>query len=300
MLPFPAPPPNASSPRDNAEVRPRYEDVAEDGRVKLVALPHVLGEAGWEPFLARHPDANRLFAREGIIPILTRAVVEGGAGPVSVHGRLRAEGWQALARATDARGVDRILFVMGADVSGTAGVTYGPPPRNAGASVHVGRVYAEHVFTRLFAPPGERRVTALPAGYDLPPLPAAPVPWRTFDDVLAIPDEAELLDERATPSSEIVFGIDDTDANRHVNSLVYPARLVDAALVRLREHGIATPLMARHAELVFGKPSFAGERMVFRARAFRLGETFGAVATLVPAGAPDEKPRCAGRVVLAE
>ncbi len=84
-----------------------------------------------------------------------------------------------------------------------------------------------------------------------------------------------------------------------MNSLVYPARLVDEALVRLREHGIATPLMARHAERVFGKARRRAHGVFERVRS-GWATTFGAVATLVPAGAPDEKPRCAGRVVLAE
>jgi hypothetical protein len=299
-LPFPEPPPNASSPRDRVELVQRYEDVAQDGRVKLAALPHALGPAGWFPFMARYPDTRRLTAEQGIVPILTRAVVEGGGGPVSVNDRLEAEGFQALARSVDSRGVDRILFILGADIGGRIGRTLGPPPANAGERVHVGRVYAEHVFTRLFAPPDARRVTELPDGYDLPRLPDAPLPWRTMEDVLAIPDGAELYDATHVPDVELVFGLDDTDSNQHVNSLVYPARFAEAALRRLAAHGVSAPLFARHAELIFRKPCFAGERVRFMLRAFKLGTAWGAVGTLVPASEPNAAPRCAGRVLLAD
>ncbi|MEQ1508142.1 MAG: hypothetical protein ABMB14_38285, partial [Myxococcota bacterium] len=141
--------------------------------------------------------------------------------------------------------------------------------------VLVGRVYAEHVFTRPFAPPGQRRVTALPSG-----VPADGGPLRTFDAVGA-PDRSggdggpDLL-----PDVPIAFGVHHTDSNLHVNSLVYP-RLFEDAAVALRPD---RPL-ARFCEVAWRKPCFAGDRVTLRRWALDEG-TGGAFVD------PDGSVRC--------
>ena len=51
------------------------------------------------------------------------------------------------------------MLNMWVDVFGPKGVTYGAPPDDAGQRTLSGRMYAEHVITRLFAEPSERKVT---------------------------------------------------------------------------------------------------------------------------------------------
>ena len=64
------------------------------------------------------------------------------------------------------------------------------------------------------------------------------------------------------------MGLDHTDSNRHVNSLVYPDLFRDAALRRLSELGRDTSVTARAAEVAFRRPSFAGDRLATVLQAF--------------------------------
>ena len=55
------------------------------------------------------------------------------------------------------------------------------------------------------------------------------------------------------------LGLAHTDANQHVNSLVYPRLFEEAVLRRLATLGKPTALLTRRAEVAFRKPAFAGE-----------------------------------------
>src|SRR5690606_19675416 len=146
--------------RAEGAIYPRYEDVVQDGRMALVALPQSLGMVVWRKLLSNHPITRVARNQQGIMTVLSRLTIEGGGGPISVFRPLAAEGSYQLAHTRDERGeVNRLMLNMFTTVSGTVGRTNGPPPANHGEPVFVGRVFGEHVCTRLFAPPGGRKVT---------------------------------------------------------------------------------------------------------------------------------------------
>jgi hypothetical protein len=272
----------------------RYEDVSQDGRLMLLALPHTIGDVIWRKILAHHPLGKMQFG--GIVPILTRFVLEGGSGPVGVGRPLHAEGRFQLAHTVDAAGAaDRILLNMWTRASAPRGRTHGPPPEGAGEPVYVGRVFAEHVLTRLFAPPSERKVTALPDG-------SVPEPrwsWRGLDRVLALPEGAEPLDDLRPDPAEVVFGLNHTDSNQHVNSLVYPRLFQEAALRRFAACGKMTHLLARRVEVAYRKPCFAGARARILLRAFSIGDELGAVRASVSEQPRRERPHCVLQITFA-
>jgi hypothetical protein len=229
----------------SAVVQVRYEDVAQDGRVTVHGMPHALGEVTWPAVMAR-PEAAVL-AREGIVPILVRLQVTGTDAGVSAVRPLRGVGrvhhWTA--RSPDGS-VDRIVLTMEVELYGRPGSTHGPYDPHA-EEVLVGTVLADHVFTRPFAPPGQRRVVELPIG-----VPPEVGHLRRMEDLGA--GGADPL-----PDAPVTFGVMHTDSNHHVNSLVYP-RLFEEAAVRDQP---GRPL-ARHYEIVWRKPFFAGDEARIR------------------------------------
>jgi hypothetical protein len=281
----------------------RYEDVSQDGRLVLEAMPQALG-AVWRLLSGRRPA--RLV--EGVVPILSRVVVEGGEGPIAVGPGAEADGNFSLSQVRNADGgVDRVILAMWASISAPIGRTHGPPPPRAGDKVVAGTVFAEHVFTRPFGPREDRKVRAL-VGLDGAPF----VPEETYDfkppeSALALPeaavaiDQAPVLDAHAT-----VFGLDHTDSNQHVNSLVYPRLVIEAALRRFAviDRTSARPVvprLARAMEIAFRKPCFAGESIRIAVAAFEHHGRRGVTAAIKAEGdAASARPRCAARVVFAE
>jgi len=226
--------------RARARLRPRYEDVAQDGELRLDALPHALAAVFWQSAWPHQP-MNAALSREGIVPILRRAVMRGTQGPVSVIGALEVEGAFRLARS---RG--RFLLEVQARVFGARGRTYGPPVSGAGEQILLGEIHAEHVLTRLFAEPERRRVEELPAEAGDVTL---EVPWVEGPAV------------KPTHREEVDFGLRHTDSNRHVNSLVYARRFEEAVLTARAASGESTEVLMRELHAVWRKPCFAGERV---------------------------------------
>jgi hypothetical protein len=75
------------------------------------------------------------------------------------------------------------------------------------------------------------------------------------------PDGADLLDAEYHPDPVVTaFGLDHTDSNQHVNSLVYPRLFAEAALRRLAELERPRRLLIRALDIAYRKPSFAGDR----------------------------------------
>ncbi|HUJ56961.1 MAG TPA: hypothetical protein VLX92_00555, partial [Kofleriaceae bacterium] len=152
----------------------------------------------------------------------------------------------------------------------------------------------EHTFTRLMAPPDQRRVTRLAAaGY--PELP------DTLYDVPApataqeAPPGARWIDELAPDPAEYVFTLDQTDSNQHVNSLVYIRLFLEAVNRRLAAAGRPLKLRSRAVDIAYRKPCFAGDRVRASLRLYEHDGGLGA-AGLVAGG--DDKPRCYARVEL--
>lgn len=244
-LPLPDLIPPLPSPLDGEPVQGpvslRYEDVQQEGRLTLVGVPHALGELVW-PAVMAHPFTAQNTGT-GVIPILSRMVIQVGGGPISALQPL----WGQAAWHRDAvRGPDgapsRLQLMMWVDLYGQEGWTLLPPEPQA-PRVLAGRIYAEHTFTRLFAGPGERRVTSL-EGWE----PQGSWPERRPEEV-APPSSSTRRHTRS-----VRFGLLHTDPNSHVNSLVYP-RIFEEAALHLR----GSEQNARLMEVMWRKPFFAGE-----------------------------------------
>jgi hypothetical protein len=283
---FPKPPEVPDQDRAEGETPLRYEDVSQDGRLMIAALPHTVGDVVWRKILVHHPLAK--LGRQGIVSILTRMVVESQGGPISMR-PLHAEGRFELAHTVGNNGeVDRILLNMWTAAWAPRGKVFGPPPPGSGEAIPVGRVFAEHVMTRLFAPPAERKVLALDGK-----VPPARWQWRDLAEVLALPPGADWIDDEfVADPAEIAFGLSHTDSNQHVNSQVYPRLFQDAALRRIAQKGRSTMTLAERLEIAYRKPCFAGTRAKILVRAFVQGEKSGAVGAFVSEAAPLARPHC--------
>ncbi len=283
MRPFPPRPDVPPEQHERGEAVLRYEDIAQDGRLTLLGMPHAYGEVLFRQLLARHPMSGTM-RTAGIVPILTRLVIDGTAESISVNHPLRAEGAFELAeeRGHDAE-VSRVYLNLWAELSAPRGRTFDPQPAGAGEPVVAGRVFAEHVFTRLFAPPEARRVTALE-------VPGERLPRRTYspgppDALLALPEGAAFVDEWHDDPCDACFTLGHTDSNQHVNSLVYPRLFEDAFARRLAALSRSTNVLPRRVEVAYRKPSFAGERLRARMRLFETARGLGAVGSFTPPGA---------------
>lgn len=254
-----APPEN----RGRGELHFRYEDVSQDGRLGVRPTSHAIGAAVWRAVLDHHPLAPALYA-EGILPILSRLVVCVGGGPIGVRAKVWADGAFELVEAVDEAGKARFRADMWAEVRGIRSRTFGPPA-DPSDEIALGAMWAEHVLTRPFAPPSERSVDRLPAGIETSRRVGHAAPSRA----IVLPDGARWLDPAwFTDPAEIAFGLGHTDSNQHVNSLVYPQLLEDAALRRLAAHGLAFDRFATRFEMAYRKPSFAGDRLALSVRLY--------------------------------
>ncbi len=284
--------------RASGELFLRYEDVSQSGALLVEAIPTALGTL-WRSLNAKRERTGLTFGR-GVIPILSRVHVESCGGPISAIGSARAEGSFALMRSESG---DRIVLGMWVNAIAPIGRTYpqvhsGAPPE-AGKEVIAGRVFAEHVLTRPFGPPDQRKVTSVPDGVPLAP---SPYRWQPPESLIALPDGTNVLDaELVADDSVTVFGLDHTDSNQHVNSLVYTRLFIEAALRRLDALRIGDgERLARRAEIAYRKPSFAGERVRAFTRAFMLDGRPAVACALVEDGedARVTRPRCTAIVAF--
>jgi hypothetical protein len=259
------------------EISLRFEDVTQDGRLRLEPLTASLNVV-WRDELSRHPLSPK-FREEGIIPITTRFLVESRPGPFAFENPVEVEGNWDVARTVDANGAtNRFLMLMRTQLFAPLGRTNLPPPDDAGTRASVGSVLAEHVFTRPFAEPNERRVTDLgEAGRD-----AKVIDWA---EPKALLDGPVVVDE-----VPVVFGLTHTDSNQHVNALTYP-RLFEEAVLRRLGRG---DLLARRLDVRYRKPSFAGDRLSL---ALNVSERDGRVSASGVFFEPGTEPT-AGRVFL--
>ncbi len=271
------PPAPAGTPRSTARVHLRFEDVTQDGRLVLEALPNALGPTVWRGILANDPSSAATFAA-GIVPILSRFVLEGAPGPFSANVPVEAEGTCRLARVEGEGG--RYMLDMWAELHGPRGRTYGTVA-GAGERTLAGRVYAEHVLTRPFAPAGERRVSKL----DYPGAPQVtatrPAP-PAFEAIASVPEGAKRLDPRMRPDSvAFAFGLVHTDSNMHVNSLAYLRTFEEAALRRFVELGRGAAVLGRTLDIAYRRPCFAGQVMRVVEQAYEHEGRLGIAAVLV-------------------
>jgi acyl-CoA thioesterase FadM len=245
-------------------------------------MPNALGAAVWGAQLSRDTMAQACL-RSGVVPVLTRFVIEGTPGPFGIASPLSVTGRFALGQVENEDGEpERVVLNMWADLTGPIARTYPPPPENAGAIASAGRIFGEHVFTRLFAPPGQRRVVRL----DLPDVPSKLPRYvqRSFASMFDLHD-VHPVEELSPDDTPIVFGLMHTDSNHHVNSLVYLRLFEEAALRRFAKIGRdVASLLARKLDIAYRKPCFAGDRMRIHVAAIEHEGKLGALAAIVPDG----------------
>jgi hypothetical protein len=262
--------------RGEASLPLRYEDVTQDGRLVCRAMTHAIGPTIWEKVLLAHPITPPLQA-DGIVPILSRLAVVSVGKPIAFGPRPKTRGGFAMVRALDAKGRARFRLDMAVSVDGVVGRTHPPRLPNAGTPIVLGHIHAEHVLTRPFGAPDQRRVDALPSGVLAN---GGDAVWRDAESSLDLPAGARWLDaDFGRDANVLVFGLGHTDSNQHVNSLVYPLALEEAALRHAQRP--VTARFCHHFELAFKKPFFEGERMRIELRAYARGAAFGVVARCV-------------------
>ena len=289
--PWIAAPPAPETPGAQARVHLRYEDVSQDGRLLLEVLPNALGSAVWGAQLARDPFAQACLA-SGVVPILTRFVIEGAPGPFGIATPLGVVGRFSLGEHPG----ERVFLNMWADLTAPIGRTYPPQPDDAGTMAPAGRIFGEHVFTRLFAPPGERRVKKLEVAGAPASIPRYEA--RPFASMFDVPASARDLGELVAEDAPVVFGLVHTDSNHHVNSLVYIRLFEEAALRRFAAIGRTQPVLARKLEIAYRKPCFAGDRMRVLVRPLEIDGALGAVCAIAPEGAPASAAHAVARLLF--
>lgn len=278
----------------------RYEDISQDGHMVIEAMPTGLGVV-WQLLLSK-VELTQTMRAKGVLPILSRIVAEGGQAPIPAGGSARVEGCFRMAHTRGEDGeVSRILLGMWARLYGRQGFTHAPRDPSA-SEILIGSVHAEHVFTRPFGPPAERKVLRLD-GDGLDPVPAEQVEWTSPESLAVLPEGAIAIDDRLIADDlPIQFGLDHTDSNQHVNSLVYPRLFIEAALRRHALGGVTQPLLTRSFDVAYRKPCFAGERVRIAVRAFTYNGRPGVVGCLVGqdeiADLASARPRCYARLLF--
>jgi hypothetical protein len=274
-----------------AQFNIRYDDLTQHAHVKQVTLPMVLSRVCFDSLWAHHP----LFEtrKQGIVPILSRLVLESEPIAVSFGAPLEGRGRIEVAHEPAADGGVAALFM-----NGFADIYALPSRRNPQVSaatrqlVRIGRAFGEHVLTKPFGPPSERKVLR----FDVPGQPAVPEAHHQrlrVEDNARLPDGAEPLDLALGPDeAPWSFGLIHTDLNQHVNSLVYARMFEEAAVRRAARHGHNQGLIAHKLSLCYRKPSFAGETLTCMLQGYLHEGAFGAIGYLAPAGAPPERAHC--------
>jgi len=272
----------------------RYEDATQDGRLQPIALPSHLG-ALWRDVLVSHAGARNTLAK-GIIPILTRMTMITTESAIRVDRAAQTHAGFQLTHAREGDVVSKLFMNVWADVRGAAGkLSRHVAP---GELVSAGTIFAEHTFTRLMAPPGQRAVTRLDVdGYPGEPDVRYDAPAPTTAQEL--PAGAQWLGELARDAIDTTFTLDHTDQNQHVNSLVYVRLFLDATYRRLAAEARHSRSRSRAIDIAYRKPCFAGDRVHVQLRMFELPDQPGQLGAAGAVFGDDGKPRCYVRVLIA-
>jgi hypothetical protein len=282
-----------------ADFHIRYDDLTQHAHVKQVTLPMVLARVCMEKIWAKHP----LFEtrKQGIVPILSRIVIESEPIAVSFGSPLEGRGHVEIAHERDAGGHVSALFL-----NSHADIFAVPSRRNPAVDptsrqpVRIGRAFGEHVLTKPFGPVEERKVLS----FNVPGQPTVPeaVHRRVRVDAnVELPPGALALEAEFSPDpAPWTFGLLHTDLNQHVNSLVYARMFEEAAVRRAALHGQNRGLFAHKLSLCYRKPCFAGETMTCMLRGYQLDGAFGVAGYLAPAGTPPSKANCSFNLLFGD
>ncbi len=289
---FPAPPMPAfpSDQASNTQGQLRYEDCTQDGRLIPIAIPPSLGGL-FQNAIMRHPGARNAIAA-GVVPILTRQTLVSLDQQIRIDRPIEIRAGFDLAHAAENGEVTRLFMRAWSEVHGIAGRI--GPRQVEGALALAGTLFSEYTFTRLFAPPDQRKVTRLEVeGY--PPVPEASYDAPPPKTAQEAPAGATWIDELAPDIAETAFGLDQTDANQHVNSLVYVRVFLDAVQRRVASVNRSLKVRSQAIDIAYRKPCFAGDCVRTHLRLFEHEGRLGAAGHISGA---DDKPRCYVRVVL--
>jgi hypothetical protein len=248
----------------------RYDDVVQDGRLRL--------ESAWRPtgrVLWGHPEVAKILKSmgRGVTNVLSRVTMQASEHPLEPRAAVRTTVRYRFEHTVDAEGTpDRILFSTWLDAFARGKDGHEHP---------AARAYGQRVFTQLHAAPGQHLVTHL-AGFGESGIPEHRAVWEPATALLALPRGAEALDPapRLDPG-RVVFGLSHTDLNQHVNFLMYQRAVEQAALARFLELGLGARLLSREVSFGYRKPSFAGDVVRVAVQAFRLRGTLGVIAAVV-------------------
>ncbi len=289
---FPSPPmPAIEATQSNTEkLYLRYEDITQDARLIPIAIPPALGGL-WHTVLVDHPGARNAI-KQGVLPILTRMTMVAHDQPIRIDREVEISAGFQLAHDREGDAISRLFMNVWCELRGVGGRI---GKRGDGELVPAGSLFAEHTFTRLLAPPDQRRVVRLDVeGY--PAIPdaryRAPAPATAQD----APDGARWLDELTADPAEQCFTLDQTDSNQHVNSLVYIRLFLEAVNRRLASGGHSLKVKTKAIDIAYRKPSFAGDRVRVHLRLYEAGGSLGAAGHIA---GDDGKPRCYVRASLA-
>lgn len=258
----------------------RHEDIAQDGRPLLHAIPPALGSV-WRVLLKDVQDADVL-KRDGVLPILSRIRLDVTEHVVSPFRPFSVEGFGERVAGT-APDYTRVLYNIHARVSAKGGhAMFSGSPDHVAV---VGTMFAEHVLTRPFAEKDRRRVVpedVTGAGVTLdgtqPFLPARSILEEPIAGAIAV-DPAFVQGD-----VPLAMGLMHTDANQHVNSLVYPRLFEEAVLRRLHALGRSLAVRARSLEIGYRRPSFAGDVIRVDTRLFDVPAAGAEPARIVALG----------------
>ncbi|MFT3694253.1 MAG: hypothetical protein QM831_13995 [Kofleriaceae bacterium] len=269
----------------------RYEDLTQDGRIIPIALSPAMSGL-WRERLTEHAGARNSL-RAGIIPVLTRMVMISEDQAIHVNRPTEVHAGFVLAHDRNPDGeVSRIFLNCWAEVRGAAGRI--APGSKPGPLTLAGRIFAEQTFTRLMAPPDQRKVTRL----DVEGYPAIPEERHTPPAPSTAGEPPEGAQWIVPPSPDIPynFTLDQTDSNQHVNSLVYIRIFGDAVNRKLAAAGKTGKLRTRAVDIAYRKPSFAGDEVTCQVGLWESANGLGAAGFI--AGS-DGKPRVFVRLSIA-
>lgn len=245
-------------------LRPRYEDLCQDGRANLLYLPHLAGSGLWEALYLHHPFFPAI-RETSIVPILSRMKIRLAGGRFSTEERVDAAGTFRMAHLLEADGQPRIVMQSWLSASGIEAPSDLPTRM-------LGEAYFEQIFTRITSDPAARRVTQVDWPGE-PPVPPTRIPLEKPEQVLLLaPDERALEPDFQPDPVGFVVGLAHTDANQHANSMLYLRLAEEVGLRRLASLGISGVLLGTQLELWWRRPFFAGQTVYAHLRAFQPAE----------------------------
>ncbi|MCB0218350.1 MAG: hypothetical protein KDH09_01530 [Chrysiogenetes bacterium] len=244
------------------ESRFGFDDITERYALKMTSLARMGAPVNWALF-QKEVMPPHLRLKKGLAAIVYRQELEITDTPLQIQTPLKV--LVKLQLGKNGEGEDtRIIARSDVEVLGT--------PMGGGELVSAGRMMIDHVFTRLTAPPPERRVRAFDPEMDF----SAPTPAREFDylapqALLDPPAGYEPLGEAVCDGEPHVWPYGNTDPNLHIHMMDYVgfgATFATDQFARLGKP--ATDYFFNRCSVVYRRPFFTGDPYHRRGRAFTL------------------------------